>query len=101
MLLDRGRFRADLSFVTMVMGTLLCICEVIVAPPCGDASTVMDFVLLLMPSVLSTVLTGDCMMTSATDEASEFATRFATGLPPTASLFTLRGCAVMVEEETV
>lgn len=83
----------------MVMGTLLCICEVIVAPPRGDASTVMDFVLPLAPSVHSTVLTGDCMMTSATDEASELVTRCTTGLLPPASLLPPRACAVMRDEE--
>ena len=70
-----------------------------VAPPRGDASTVMDFGMPLAPSVPSTVTAGDCMMTSATDEASEFITRCTTGLPPRARLFAPRDCAAMREEE--
>lgn len=84
----RGRFKAALSLVTTVIGELVCICDVMVAPPRGDASTVMDRVLLLVPSVLDTRLDGDCRMTSAL----EFTKRCTTDLPTVVmTLFVYRG----------
>ena len=93
---DNGRFNAILSLVTKATGALVCICDVIVAPPCNDASTVMDLEPLPAPSVFDDVLTGGWMMTSATEEAREFPTWCTTGLLPRGKcLFTDWGWAAL------